>query len=360
MILFDHFLSFRACCSLCFIIRRQRFAAKMRVLHAATWALLFLCSAVLLVLATGVFFFNAVPFHDPHEEDAAAAEWIYRQIFTGTGRLCRWNLCKYTAFDALALPALATAPRAYRVLPLGLLAVGILYANTWTEHWLVSAAIGQPIPPVIAATHVAIALAAVGAIALPTPKGSSTCSASRSVSRRGERACSVPAAVTVAAILGVVGWGLGLPVAVLLTGNVSLVVGGAVGEHDVAGSWIISELFLRNEGFLYQATILRQMAFMALSLPGLAKAPRRWRIGPLGILAAGIIYVNTCCEHQLVLEATGFPIPIKVIATHLLFAAVFVTIIALPETVGVEVTHGGAEQSLLAGKTESHEGKKEL
>jgi len=80
-----------------------------------------------------------------------------------------YNIC-----NALVLPALVAAPRAYRALPCLCMVFSLMYTNTHRQHQLVLAATGKPILTISVVVRSIISLVLIAIIALPdTTKGKS-------------------------------------------------------------------------------------------------------------------------------------------------------------------------------------------
>jgi len=96
-----------------------------------------------------------------------AADTIVGMLFRDGHPLSQYSFVVKYACRASILPALAVAPRKYRVAPLLILAWSVIHLNTFLEHQYVVEAtnLGIPLPNVI--IHIAFAGVYIATIALP-------------------------------------------------------------------------------------------------------------------------------------------------------------------------------------------------
>jgi len=105
------------------------------------------------------------------DENDPAALQIARWAFMNN-ELAQGIIMNSQIFIGLVLPALAAAPRAYRVMPCLFMVFSIMYCNTYRQNQLVLAATGKPNPMISNVIHSFMAIVYVAVIVLPdTIKG---------------------------------------------------------------------------------------------------------------------------------------------------------------------------------------------
>merc|ERR1712032_769230 len=95
---------------------------------------------------------------------------------------------------------------------------------------------------------------------------------------------------------------------------------GLFDENDKVEAQLAKWAFKNNE--LAQGMINRSTAFMALTLPTIAVAPRWARIAPCLFMVYQIMYCNTYVQNKLLFEATGQSNPAKSTVIHSIMSLV--------------------------------------